>query len=158
MEQDLLQYIVEQEHRQDIVGDLGRWVIDHAGEAPDISSLAFQLAREEFDSVNHRTRKGAVEYMERHREFQRILQIEPRLQELVRRAMNTKVQRGYSFAVAYFQFKQEASRLVGYDAERQDLRNAGTYDITMDVISFLLPMDVATEEYRWAIDKYDLDV
>ncbi len=44
----LNQYIREQEHRNDLVGELGNWMSKNYGKRPDHNSLAFELASQEY--------------------------------------------------------------------------------------------------------------
>jgi len=78
----LYQYIREQEYRNDVVGDLGRWLKSHSRERPDRDSLALKLASEEYVSCGEWTSQHAVKSLQANTEFQRIAIIEPRMTAL----------------------------------------------------------------------------
>ena len=56
----LYQYIREQEYRNDLVGELGRWMSKNYGERPDRNSLAFELAAKEFAACGNWTRQEVL--------------------------------------------------------------------------------------------------
>jgi hypothetical protein len=59
----LYQYIREQEHRDDLIGELGRWMCKNYNKRPDHGSLAFELASKDFDSCGNWTRHDSVNWL-----------------------------------------------------------------------------------------------
>lgn len=138
----LYQYIREQEHRNDLVGELGSWMSKHYGERPDHSSLAFELASKEFAACGNWTRQEAVEQLNENKKFQRILKIEPRISVIISEALKIRANQGYSRDMEYNRFKAKISKLVGYETEKDELRDSDSYNIILQVVVDLLPPDV----------------
>jgi len=138
----LYQYIREQEHRNDLVGELGSWMSKHYGERPDHNSLAFELASKEFTACGNWTRQEAVELLNENKKFQRILKIEPRISGIISEVLKIRSTQGYSRDMEYSLFKAKISKLVGYDAEKDELRDTDSYNVMLQVIVHLLPPDV----------------
>ena len=101
----LYQYIREQEHRNDLVGELGRWMSKHYGERPDHSSLAFELASKEFAACGSWTRQEAIERLNENKKFQQILKIEPRISEIVSEIIKLRATQDYNRDREYSRFK-----------------------------------------------------
>jgi len=138
----LYQYIREQEHRNDLVGELGRWMSSHYGERPDHSSLAFELASKEFTACGNWTRQEAIERLNENKKFQQILKIEPRIGEIISEVIEIRTTKGYSRDRKYSRFKGRISDLVGFEAEKDEVGNSESYDTVIQVIVDLLPPDV----------------
>ena len=138
----LYQYIREQEHRNDLVGELGSWMSKHYSERPDHSSLAFELASKEFAACGNWTRQEAVEQLNENKKFQRILKIEPRISVIISEALKIRANQGYSRDMEYNRFKAKISKLVGYETEKEELRDSDSYNIILQVVVDLLPPDV----------------
>jgi hypothetical protein len=138
----LYQYIREQEHRNDLVGELGSWMSKHYGERPDHSSLAFELASKEFAACGNWTRQQAVEQLNENKKFQRILKIEPRISVIISEAIKIRANQGYSRDMEYNRFKAKISKLVGYETEKDELGDSDSYNIILQVVVELLPPDV----------------
>jgi hypothetical protein len=138
----LYQYIREQEHRNDLVGKLGGLMSKHYGERPDHNSLAFELASKEFAACGNWTRQEAVERLNENKKFQRILKIEPQISGIISEALKIRANQGYSRDMEYSRFKAKISKLVGYETEKDELRDSDSYNIILQVIVDLLPPDV----------------
>jgi hypothetical protein len=155
---NLHQYIREQSHRKDIVGEFGLKVLCNPSLKPDDTDFAFRLAVMEFEICGKRTRREATELMERNEKFQWLLHGEPRLRDVIKEVLSVKIRRGYKFAQEFERFKSKISHLVGINAEDRDMRNLEAYELTLEVIAYLLPPEIATYEYRPWIERFNLDV
>ena len=138
----LYQYIREQEHRNDLVGELGSWMSKHYGERPDYNSLAFELASKEFAACGNWTRQEAVERLNENKKFQRMLKIEPQISGIISEVLEIRANQGYSRDMEYNRFKAKISKLVGYETEKDELRDSDSYNIILQIIVDLLPPDV----------------
>ena len=138
----LYQYIREQEHRNDLVGELGSWMSKHYGERPDSNSHAFELASKEFAACGNWTRQEAVERLNENKKFQRILKIEPQISVIISEALKIRVNQGYSREMEYSRFKAKISKLVGYETEKDELGDSDSYNIILQVVVDLLPPDI----------------
>ena len=154
----LYQYIREQAHRNDMVGELGRWMVNHRNERPDHYSDAFQLAAREYEGCGNWTKQAALERINENRKLAEILKIEPRLSGIISEAIQTKATQGYSFAQAYSNLKLKAYHLVGDLAENEKLKNSDAYDVVIDVISRLIPPDISNVYRGEEMDYYQLDL
>ena len=150
----LYQYIREQEYRNDLVGELGRWMSRNYGKQPDHNSLAFQLASKEFEACGNWTRKGAVEQLNENKKFQHIVKIEPRISEVISKIIKTRATQGYNRDSEYYRFKEEISKLVGDGAEKDEVADSDSFDVIIKVISDLLPPDI-TDLYPNAEYEYE---
>jgi hypothetical protein len=138
----LYQYIREQEHRNDLVGELGSWMSKHYGERPDHNSLAFELASKEFAACGNWTRQEAVERLNENKKFQRILKIDPQISGIISEVLKIRANRGYRRDIEYSRLKAKTSKLVGYESEKDELRDSDSYNIILQVIVDLLPPDI----------------
>jgi len=150
----LYQYIREQEYRNDLVGELGRWMSKHYGERPDHSSLAFELASKEFAACGNWTRQEAIERLNANKKFQRILKFEPQISEIISEILKIRATQGYSRDVEYSHFKTRISNLVGFEAEKDEVGNSESYDVVIQVIVDLLPPDVS-DLYPGGLYEYE---
>jgi hypothetical protein len=154
----LYQYIREQEHRNDLVGELGRWMSKHYGERPDHNSLAFELASQEFDACRNWTRQDALGRLNENKRLQHILKIEPRINGIISELLKMRATRGYRKEMEYSRLKAEVSKMVGYSAEIEELGDSDSYQIILQVIIDLLPPD-ATELYPSSLpEEIELDL
>jgi hypothetical protein len=154
----LYQYIREQEYRNDVVGDLGRWLKSHSRERPDCDSLAFKLASEEYVSCGEWTSQHAVKSLQANTEFQRIAIIEPRMTDVVSEVTRIKPRKGYNRHAEYLRFKTQISSLVGWRAENPELSDSSSYDVMIRVIDDLLPPDAADLYPDGMPDDIELDL
>ena len=115
--------------------------VKHYGERPDHSSLAFELASKEFAACGNWTRQEAVEQLNENKKFQRILKIEPQISEIISEALKVRANQGYRRDVEYSRFKAKISKLVGYETEKDELRDSDSYNIILKVVVDLLPPD-----------------
>ena len=138
----LYQYIREQEHRNDLVGELGSWMSKHYGERPDHNGLAFELASKEFAACGNWTRQEAVERLNENKKFQHILKIEPQISVIISEALKIRANQGYSRDMEYNRFKAKISKLVGYETEKDELGDSDSYNIILQFVVELLPPDV----------------
>ncbi len=139
----IYEYIREQSHREDVVGDLGRWMTDNPGATPDHDGAAFRLAAQEFDECGQWTKKEAVDRLNENEGMQRLLRIEPRLSPIVSQLIQIRAAKGYNRLQEYGRAKALVYYLVGDGAERPEIRDSESYDVLIQVISDLLPPDVA---------------
>jgi len=137
----LYQYIREQEHRNDLVGELGSWMSKNYNQRPDHSSLAFQLASEEFSACGSWTKQDAVQRLNENEKLQKIIKIEPRVSEIISEVLKLKNRQGYNRDEEYSNFKSRANKLVGYYAEKNELGDSDSYDVVIQTIVELLPPD-----------------
>ena len=117
----LYQYIREQEHRNDLVGELGSWMSKHYGERPDHNSLAFELASKEFAACGNWTRQEAVEQLNENKKFQRILKIEPRISGIISEALEIRANQGYRRDVEYSRFKAKSASSLDMKQKKMNL-------------------------------------
>ncbi len=142
----LYQYIREQEHRKDLVGELGRWMSKNSGKRPDQNSLAFELASREYSACGKWTKQNAVQRLNNNEQLQKIIKIEPRNHEIISDILKLKSFRGYNRDEEYSHFKSRAEKLVGHFSEKDEVRDSDSYDIVIKAIYDLLPPD-AVELY-----------
>jgi hypothetical protein len=154
----LYQYIREQAHRNDIVGVLGRWLKSHPRRRPDHDSPAFGLASDEFAACGEWTRQDAVKRLNKNKNFQRIAKIEPKIIGIVSEIIKLEPHKGYSWQGAYHQFKTRISKLVGWNAEKQELVESDNYDVMIRVVDDLLPPDSGDLYPDGKPDDIDLDL
>jgi hypothetical protein len=154
----LYQYIREQNHRSDLVGELGRWMTDNYGKRPDHSSLAFRIAAEEFESCGNWTRQEAITRTNQNKELQQILEIVPRLRRIIERVQQLRIAPGYNQSQAYSDFKAEASEFVGWEAENSELCDSDSYEVVIDAIVSLLPPDESDLYPDGLPDDIELDI
>src|SRR6266511_3643618 len=137
----LYQYIREKEHRNDLVGELGSLMSKNYGERPDHSSLAFELASQEFTACGNWTKQDAVKRLNENKKLQKVVKIEPRVSEIISEVLKLKNCQGYNRDEAYSHFKSRAKKLVGYDAEKDEVGDSDSYDVVIQTIAELLPPD-----------------
>ena len=138
----LYQYIREQEHRNDLIGELGRWMTKHYNERPDHDSLAFQLASKEFAACSW-TRQEAIKRLNENKKFQAIVKIEPRISAVISEILKIRSNKFYNWGEEYYRFKTKISGLVGWKAERDELRNSDSYEVVLNVVVDLLPPSIS---------------
>jgi hypothetical protein len=137
----LYQYIREQGHRNDIVGELGSWMSKNYGKRPDHNSLAFELASQEFAACSNWTKEEAVKHLNDNKKLQKIIKIEPRVSEIISEVLKSKNCQGYNRDEAYSYFKSKVKELVGYEAEKDEVGDSDSYDVVIQTIVELLPPD-----------------
>jgi len=150
----LYQYIREQEHRNDLVGELGSWMSKNYSQRPDHNTLAFKLASKEFVACGNWTRQDAVERLNKNKKLQRIIKIESRISEIISEVIKTRAIRGYTRDIEYNRFKTKISKLVGYQAEKDEVGNSESYDVVIQAVVDLLPPDVSYL-YLDRMDEYE---
>lgn len=154
----LYQYVREQAHRNDLVGELGRWMVENMGKRPDHESRAFQLAAKEYEGCGNWTKQAQLEWVNQNKELSEILKIEPRLSSVISEAIQTKASQGYSFAMKYSELKLKILNLVGYKAEKREVATDRAYDVVIDTISRLIPPDISNAYNGEEFEYYQLDL
>ena len=154
----LYQYIREQSDRQDLVGELSRWMTENPGLRPDHESVAFHLASKEFDASGEWTKRDAISRLKENEGMQRLLRIEPRLSPIISDLIRLKATKGYSRPEEYSRIKSEVSRLVGDEAQRSEVQDSESYDVLIQVISDLLPPDVVDLYSEGTPEDIELDI
>ncbi len=139
----LYQYIREQQHRNDLVGELGTWMSKNYNQRPDHNSLAFQLASEEFSACGNWTKQDALQRLNENKKLQKIIKIEPRVSEIISDVLKLKNCQGYNRDEGYRHFKSRAKQLVGDYAEKDKVGDSESYDVVIQTIADLLPPDGA---------------
>jgi hypothetical protein len=139
----LYQYIREQEHRNDLVGELGRWMCQNYGQRPSRDSLAFQIASQEFAACGEWTRQDEVHRINTDKALQRLIKIEPRITGIITDILKVRSHQGYDRDIEYNRYKAIVSNLVGYSAEKREVADAPSYDLVIQYIVSLLPPDGA---------------
>ena len=114
----LYEYIREQEHRKDVVGELGSWMSRNYNQRPDHSSLAFQLASKEFSACGSWTKQAAIQRLNENKKLQKIIKIEPRISDIISEVLRLKNCQSYDRDEEYGHFKSKAIKLVGFDQKR----------------------------------------
>ncbi|HLO13935.1 MAG TPA: hypothetical protein VK206_03835 [Anaerolineales bacterium] len=137
----LYQYIREQEHRNDLVGELGSWMSKNYGKRPDHSSLAFELASQEFFACGNWTKEEAVKRLNENKKLLKIIKIEPRVSEIISEVLKLKNCQGYNRDEEYSYFKSKVKELVGYEAEKDEVGDSDSYNVVIQTIVELLPPD-----------------
>jgi hypothetical protein len=117
----LYQYIREQEHRNDLVGELGSWMSKHYGERPDHNSLAFELASKEFATCGNWTRQEAVERLNENKKFQHILKIDPQISGIISEVLKIRANQGYSRDMEYSRFKAKSANSLDMKRKKMNL-------------------------------------
>ena len=69
-------------------------MLANSGIQPNHYSLAFQVASNEYSACGNWTRASAVESLKENQEYQRIVEIEPRLAEVITEIINVRARRG----------------------------------------------------------------
>ncbi len=142
----LYQYIREQEHRKDLVGELGRWMSKNYRKRPDPTSLAFELASQEYSACGNWTKQDALQRLNSNKEILKIIKIEPRISALITEAIKLDNCHGYNRDETYRQFKSKLIKFVGHTAENDKVGDADSYEVVIRVLDDLLPPD-AVELY-----------
>jgi hypothetical protein len=138
----LYQYIREQKHRNDLVGELGNSMSKNYNQRPDHSSLAFQLASKEFSANGHLTKKDAIQRLNENENLQKIIKIEPRVGEIISEAIKLESYQGYNRDEEYSRLKSRIIKLVGYGSEKDEVRDSDSYEVVIQTIVKLLPPDM----------------
>lgn len=73
--------------------------------------------------------------------FQEILAIEPRIAAILDRAKRIRLSRDYHWYPTYVDYKHELMKLVGWEAERDELRSEHDYDLVIGAVDTILPLD-----------------
>lgn len=61
---------------------------------------------------------------------------------IISEALKIRANQGYSRDMEYNRFKAKISKLVGYETEKDELRDSDSYNIILQVVVDLLPPDV----------------
>ncbi len=142
----LYQYIREQEHRNDLVGELGRWMSKNYGKRPDHNSLAFELASQEYSACGNWTKQDAIQRLNGNKKILKIIMIEPRISDIISNVLKLNNCQGYNRDEEYRRFKSRLSELVGYTGENDEVGDSDSYEVVIRVLDDLLPPD-AVELY-----------
>lgn len=142
----IYQYIREQKHRNDLVGELGRWMFNNYGKRPDHNSLAFELASLEFSACGNWTKQGAVNRLNENNKLKKIIKIEPRISEIITDILKLKNCQDYNRDEEYRHFKSRLIKYVGHTAENDEVGDEDSYEVVIKVMDDLLPPD-AVELY-----------
>jgi hypothetical protein len=137
----LYQYIREQQHRHDLIGELGQWMSKHYGERPDQTNLAFKLAYQEFAACENWTKQDALERLNKNEKFRRIVKFEPRLSQIISEVLKISPNHSYNRDQEYSFFKVKINKLVGYESEKDAVVDSNSYEVIIQVIADLLPPD-----------------
>ncbi len=137
----LYEYIREQAHRNDLIGELGSWMSKNYNQRPDHNSLAFQLASKEFSACGSWTKQDAVQRLNENQKLQKIIKIEPRVSQIISEVLKLKNCQGYNRDEEYNKFKSRAKKLVGFYAEKKEVGDSDSYDVVIQTIVELLPPD-----------------
>ncbi|MFN5856111.1 MAG: hypothetical protein ACK456_09485 [Pseudanabaenaceae cyanobacterium] len=148
----LYQFIREQEHRNDLIGELGRWMSRNYGQRPDHNSLAFEIAAQEFISCGNWTKQEALKRLNYNKKLQNIIKVEPRVSEIISDLLKIKNCQGYNRYKEYSRFKSKIKNLVGDNAEKDDVRNSESYEEVIQALISLLPPD-STDLYPEGFPK-----
>jgi hypothetical protein len=154
----LYQYIREQEHRNDLVGKLGRWMSKNYGKRPDHNSLAFELASREFSACRNWTKQDSVQRLNGNKKLQKIIKIEPRISEIISDILKLKNYRGYNRDEEYRHFKSRAKKLVGYETDKDEVGDSDSYVIVIKTIDDLLPPDAVELYPNGFPEEIDIDL
>ena len=87
------------------------------------------------------TKEEAIARMEADPLVAESVRIEPRLVPIINEARAQLAYEGYSRVRTYNALKARAYGLVGYEAERPELRTTQHYDAVLGAIEWLLPPD-----------------
>jgi hypothetical protein len=87
------------------------------------------------------TKKGAVRRMRENEKLQEILRIEPRLWPIINEAVAQRRNKTYQRVRMYIALRNRVVPLVGWYAEREELRTTEQYRLVIDTIVDLLPPD-----------------
>ena len=71
-----------------------------------------------------------------------IIQIEPRIEDILDRALFTEVTPEYDRIHSYYSLRKELEPLLGWYAEHPALRNSGDYQLIIETLMDLLPLDL----------------
>ncbi len=137
----LYQYIREQEHRNDLVGELGRWMSKNYRKRPDHNSLAFELASKEYSACGNWTKQDAIHRLNSNKKFLKIIKIEPRISGIISDVIKLNNCQGYNRDEEYRRLKSEVIKFVGYLAENDEVGDAESYELVIRVLDDLLPPD-----------------
>jgi hypothetical protein len=89
------------------------------------------------------TKKDAIKRMMENERLQEILRVEPRLWSVVSDAAIQRRSRTYHRIRTYLALRNRVIPLVGWYAEREELRTSDHYQLVIDTIVDLLPPDEA---------------
>jgi hypothetical protein len=137
----LYQYIREQAHRNDPVGELGRWLMAHPGSRPDGHGEAFELASAEAAACGTWTRQAALESLDENTALERIIAIEPRVGEIISDVLKLRSHKGYHRIRTYKKFKDRVTELVGFFCQNKALADTASYDTVIHAVDSLMPPD-----------------
>jgi len=137
----IYQYIREQEHRNDIVGELGRLMSENYGKRPDHNSLAFEVAAREYSSCGNWTKQDAIQRLNSNKKLLKIIKIEPRISDIISDVLKLNNCQGYNRDEEYRHFKTRLIKLVGHTAENDEVGDADSYEVVIRVVDDLLPPD-----------------
>jgi hypothetical protein len=87
------------------------------------------------------TKKDAIKRMMENERLQEILRVEPRLWSVVSDAAIQRRSRTYHRIRTYLALRNRVIPLVGWYAEREELRTSDHYQLVIDTIVDLLPPD-----------------
>jgi hypothetical protein len=87
------------------------------------------------------TKEEAIDRVEADQLVAESVRMEPRLLPLINEARAQQAYEGYSRVRTYYALKARAYALVGYEAERPELRTPRHYDAVLGAIEWLLPPD-----------------
>jgi len=138
----LYQYIREQDHRNDLVGELGRWMSKNYRKRPDHNSLAFELASQEYSACRNWTKQDAMHRLNSNKKLLKIIKIEPRISGIIYDVLKLNNCQGYNRDEEYRQFKSRVIKFVGHTGENDAVADAASYEVVIRVIDDLLPPDV----------------
>ena len=87
------------------------------------------------------TKQRAIQRFRRNARLKQILNIEPRLREILTHALLQKHNRRYNRILTYIRLRNKAIPLVGRQAEQESLRSSNDYLLVITTIMDLLPPD-----------------
>lgn len=88
------------------------------------------------------TKEAAVAKMQANTVLAEVIRIEPRIQAVINQALSVTPYRGYSRVKTYYRLKRQAYYLVGFEAEKPELRTSTYFDAVVGTIDDLLPPDL----------------
>ncbi len=145
----LHQYIREQAHRDDVVGELARKILDDPNSMPSPKHPGFRFAVQEYQAYPW-TREEALRKIQANQQAMSIVVVAPRFNDLITEILAVQNGPDYVFFYTYDHFKTRIFDLARSltDEERQALAAAGVdwrdvFEIFRKLMEKALPPDVA---------------
>lgn len=153
------QYLVEQDHRNDLVGDLAKDVKAdgdriHGNSSPEKwrshlgAMMASGGAREtlnlviaEYEAVGGWTKKDAMARFRANKLTQKIVRQERNVAQIIEKAKVQRIEPGYHRIRTYIDLRNEVELYVGWFAQNKALATTEAYDVIVSSIVDLLPPD-----------------